>query len=257
MAGVSALRPVGVRPYLRQDAADELRRFVLETGLQPGEKLPSERELGARLGLSRASVREALRFLEHEGLVEVRQGRQAVVRPFDLAPMLGPVVQRLAAERGVLRDLLDVRTPLELLAARAAARQRTDADLRELQACLARTRAALDGGEDPLDEDVLFHDLLYRASRNTVLLAFSRTVHDLLRSVREAARQVGDGRDRSIGQHIAIYEAVAAGDEELAEAAMRRHMDEVRAEQEQALRFLDQVAKRSRAENGRANASSV
>src|SRR5947209_4849872 len=65
------LRTIGARPYLRQDAAAELRRYILAAKLQPGVKLPSERELSGRLGLSRNSVREAMRFLEHEGWVEV------------------------------------------------------------------------------------------------------------------------------------------------------------------------------------------
>src|SRR5688572_3494077 len=73
------LRPVAGRAYLRQGAAAELRRYVLESKLPPGARLPSEREICARLGLSRTSVHEALRYLEQEGLLEVRQGRPAVV----------------------------------------------------------------------------------------------------------------------------------------------------------------------------------
>jgi GntR family transcriptional repressor for pyruvate dehydrogenase complex len=243
--GGGALRPLMARPYLRQDAAAALRRYVEEAGLQPGAALPSERRLCSLLGLSRPSVREALRFLEHEGLVEVRQGRPAVVRQADLAPALAPVVRRLAAQRGVLRDLHAVRAPLELVAARAAAGRRTEADLAALRECLARTRAALDRQEDTLEEDVRFHDLLYRAAGNTVLLAFSRAVHDLLRSVRETARQVGSGQERSWEQHRAIYEAVAAGDAAAAEAAMGRHMAAVQAEQAAAQRFLEDVSRRA------------
>ena len=235
-----ALRPVAGRAYLRQDAAAELRRYVLESKLPPGARLPSEREIGVSLGLSRTSVREAMRYLEQEGLLEVRQGRPAVVRAFDLAPVLAPVVQRLAAERHMLRDLLAVRVPLELLAARLAASHRREENLTAMRACLARACGRLDAGQDALEEDVLFHDLLYQAAGNGVLLAFSRTVKDLLRAVREAAREVDATLERSFTQHCTIYEAVAAGDAAAATTAMARHMDTVAAEQRAALGYLDQ-----------------
>ncbi len=253
-AALPALRRVPGRPYLRQDAADELRRYVLAAGLRPGDRLPSERELGQRLGLSRTSVREAMRFLEHEGLVEVRQGRPAVVRPFDLAAALQPVLVRLTAERHLLRDLLAVRAPLEVLAAREAAGRRRAADLAELRRCLEAMRAHLDGGEDTLEEDVLFHRILYRAAGNAVLLAFSRAVQDLLTSVREAARQVAAPLERSWRQHTAIYDAVAAGDAATAGAAMERHMEGVAQEQTAALRLLERVASGSSGAAGAAGA---
>lgn len=250
------LRPVAGRPYLRQDAADEIRRYVLDSKLQPGDRLPSERELCAQLGLSRTSVREALRLLEQEGLVEVRQGRPPVVRPFDLMPVIQPVVYRLASERHLLRDLLEVRAPLEVLAARAAATQRSENDLAEMREILERMRSELDQGMDPVEEDVLFHDVLYRAAQNTVLLAFSRAVKDLLRAVREAARHAPARAgtptesqsaierlvEQSWQQHTAIYEAVAAGDAAAAGKVMQQHMDSVRRQQRAAQRFLDRVA---------------
>jgi GntR family transcriptional repressor for pyruvate dehydrogenase complex len=240
------LRPVATRQYLRQDAADELRRFIVGAELPPGTRLPSEKELGARLRLSRTSVREALRYLEHEGLVEARQGRQATVRALDVAQVVQPVVRRLAAERGVLRDLLVVRPPLEILAAREAAVHRSEADARAIRACVQRTRAALDAGEDTVEEDVLFHELLYRATQNAVLVALSLTLHDLLRLVRVAAWQgVPDHqRDhlRVWREHGAIGEAVSAGNAAAAATAMERHMETVLAQQEAALRRLDSVA---------------
>jgi GntR family transcriptional regulator, transcriptional repressor for pyruvate dehydrogenase complex len=262
--GEGALRPLATRPYLRQDAAAAIRRFVREGRLQAGDKLPSEREIGERLGLSRTSVREALRFLEHEGLLEVRQGRQSVVRPVDLAPAFEPLVERLAAERDVLQDLLEVRVPLEILAARAAAGRRSEADVQEMEACLRRTRELIDLQADTVEEDVLFHEVLYRAAQNTVLLTFSRAVRGLLRSVREAARQVGGQPEVSWQHHRAICGAVAAGDVDGAERAMQRHMGTVVGEQELALQFLADVAEgrgpggsgrgaRGRKENGTGN----
>lgn len=256
------LRPVAGRPYLRQDAADEIRRYVLDAKLQPGDRLPSERELCAQLGLSRTSVREALRLLEQEGLVEVRQGRPPVVRPFDLMPVIQPVVHRLASERHLLRDLLEVRAPLEVLAARAAAVQRSESDLAEMRTILDQMRVKLDQGVDPVEEDVLFHDVLYRAAQNTVLLAFSRAVKDLLRAVREAARHAPTRAgsptenqatidrlvEQSWQQHTAICEAVAAGDAAAAGKAMQQHMDSVRRQQRAAQRFLDRVAAGTEAE---------
>jgi GntR family transcriptional repressor for pyruvate dehydrogenase complex len=240
---VPDLRPVGSRPYLRQDAADELRRFIMDANLPPGTRLPSERELCARLSLGRNSLREGMRFLEHEGLLEIRQGRPAVVRPLDLTPMIEPVLRRLAAQRGVLRDLMEVRAPLEVLAARGAAEHRSESDLHALRLCLDSARDQLDRGGQTLDEDVLFHDLLYRASGNTVLLAFSRTVQGLLRSVREAGREVGASPERSWEDHAAIYDAVAAAAPDEAATAMEHHMNAVRTQQAAALEMLEVLAR--------------
>jgi GntR family transcriptional repressor for pyruvate dehydrogenase complex len=237
-----SVRQVTARVYLRQDAAAELRRYILAANLAPGDKLPSERELCAQLGLSRTSVREAMRFLEHEGLLEIRQGRPAVVRPLDLSPMIDTVLERLAAERNVLRDLVELRPALEIFAARAAAGKRTDADIAELERCLSRVREALEQGSDTVEDDVLFHDLLYRAAQNSVLLTFSRTVHGFLRAVREAALEVGGSARKSWEQHTAILAAVREGDADAAGAAMQRHMDVVAQEQERALSLLDEVA---------------
>jgi GntR family transcriptional repressor for pyruvate dehydrogenase complex len=224
----------------------QLRRYILESGLAPGDKLPSERVIGARLGLGRASVREAMRFLEHEGLVEVRQGRPSVVRAFEFAPVMEPLVQRLAAERGALRDLLEVRVPLEVLAARWAAARRSAEDVAALRACLDEARKALERREDTTEQDLLFHDLLYRAGRNSAVMAFMRAAKGLLRSVREAAHTVRGYRDRSWSEHHAVFEAVAAGDAAAAEAAMQAHMSTVMRQQEAALRQLDKLAKTSR-----------
>jgi DNA-binding FadR family transcriptional regulator len=74
------------------------------------------------------------------------------------------------------------------------------------------------------------------------VLAFARAVKDLLRSVREAARQLRDWTDPSFSHHVAIYDAVAASDAAAAEAAMQRHMDVVQGEQEAAVQLLDDVA---------------
>ena len=236
------IRPVASRTYLRQDAAVQLRRYILESGLAPGDKLPSERVIGARLGLGRASVREAMRFLEHEGLVEVRQGRQSVVRAFEFAPVMEPMIQRLAAERGALRDLMEARVPLEILTARSAAARRSGEDVAALRECLGEAKQALERREDTTEQDLLFHDLLYRAGGNSAVVAFMRAAKDLLRSVREAAHKVKGYRDRSWAEHRAVFEAVAAGDVAAAEATMQAHMKTVTRQQEAALRQLDRLA---------------
>ena len=239
--GDTTLRQVGARPYLRQDAAAELRRYIFSARLKPGAKVPSERELCTLLSLSRTSVREAMRFLEHEGLLEIRQGRAAVVRPMTVSPMIETVIHRLAAERDVLRDLMAVRPPLEIFAARTAAEKRSLADLLEMEHCLDRLQAAMKSGAGTLEDDVLFHDLLYRAAQNSVLLTFSRAVHGLLRSVHEAAYQLGARPNESLAQHTAIFVAVRDGDAAAAAAAMQRHMDSVAQEQDRVLRHLDEV----------------
>jgi GntR family transcriptional repressor for pyruvate dehydrogenase complex len=213
--------------YLYQELAREIERYIRDNRLQPGDTLPSERDLCTQLAASRPSLREALRMLELVGLVETRRGGRTVVGTFDLRLLTEWVGRSLPTTERTIRDLLDVREALEVRAIELAAVRISDEDLALLEENLARTKAKLDRGEEVLDEDVEFHDTALRATGNVVLERFSDVIAGLLRDFRKQVLSGARGGPGMLRQHREIYLALVDGDAERAAQAMGAHLTSV------------------------------
>ena len=202
-----------VHQPLRSLVCDELRRLVITGELAPGTRIVEDR-LAARLGVSRNPVREALQKLAGEGFVE-------------LLPRRGAVVAQITAEEA--EDLFDVRSSLEPLAARLAAR-RADADgIDRLRAVLELARTAT----DERDLDLLasynteFHSVVVQLSGNDYL---GLLVSPMARRVQWVFRTSAATRaPHSWTEHEQLLHAIAAGDEDYAEAVARAHVAAARA----------------------------
>lgn len=193
---------------LGKQVADQLRRAILTARHKPGERLIEDR-LSEQMGVSRVPIREALRVLAAEGLVDVQPRRGASVA---------------AISPAVARDLVEVRAILEGLNARLAARHREAGIVTELRAVLVEGNAAARSGN--VDELVRlngkFHDKLAQAGRNTILWDIMRTLRErtsLVFAV-NTARRAADDWD----EHSRILAAVIDGDEELAAMLATRHV---------------------------------
>ncbi|MCI0157063.1 FadR family transcriptional regulator [Leifsonia shinshuensis] len=203
---------------LSEQVADQLRRRIADGEFPVGSLIPTEAELTHELGVSRNSVREALRSLVHVGLLGARAGYGTfVLATSEVAPTLA---RRLDHERAV--DVAEVRLLLEREAARLAAIRRTPEQLQRLQGAAAERIAQL-GGPGYEDADIEFHHLLLEASGNALLAELYRGVggnEQALLATRSAAdAAVADGPSAIDDAHDAIVEAVAAGDPVAAEAA--------------------------------------
>src|SRR5882757_5730980 len=207
--------------------AEKLRELILSRALAEGTPLPTERELVAQSGLSRTSVREALRVLETEGLVATkagrnggsqvrRPGRESISRSFEL----------FVRSHGVrFEALLEAREAIEPAAAGLAAIHRTDADLAEM----TRIHQALDQVSDDVDEHVRlnlqWHRAVMRASRNELLIAFfdaiAQSVHAATESRSLNSLEV---RREVVRAHGRVLAAVAAQDADAAFRRMQRHV---------------------------------
>ncbi|AXK31898.1 FadR family transcriptional regulator [Streptomyces armeniacus] len=218
-----ALRPMG-RTRLHEQVIDRLRAYVAEGGLHAGDRLPAERELAQRLGVSRASVKQAVVVLEVQGLVEARHGGGTYLlkNSLDVEP-----VEQLAERRRRLPDVLDAREALETKLAELAAARRTDDDLAALRAALAHMeREIADGGHGP-EGDRRFHAAVTAAAHSALLAEFMRSIAEQIAESRhESLRQPGRPA-RSLAQHRAILDAIEAGRPKAAAAAMRRHVHTV------------------------------
>ncbi|NUR86854.1 MAG: FadR family transcriptional regulator [Nonomuraea sp.] len=172
------------RTSLVDAAIEELRREIT-TGVWPvGTKIPSESRLAESLGMSRLSVREAVRVLAHAGLLQTRQGDGTYVTATDESQ----VALRRRFDKAAAMDIIDVRRGLDLVAARLAAVKRSDDDLAAMRAALARRDTAARAGDlDAFaDADADFHLLVADAAHNPLLADLYSSMRDALReSVRD------------------------------------------------------------------------
>jgi GntR family transcriptional regulator, transcriptional repressor for pyruvate dehydrogenase complex len=213
------------RGRLRDRAADQLLEMVVSGGLEPGERLPPERELCERLGVSRTVVREALNLLEARGLISIEHGRGAVVSGGNTDAVRDALEVVLRVRPKVLWELLEMRAILEVGISGLAAERATEEDTDAMRVQLERMAALIDVPEGYVDADVEFHALLARAARNGVLLTMLEPIVDLLRASRRvsASRRPGSAL-RALGEHEEILRRVEAGDAGGARREMRAHL---------------------------------
>ncbi|TCK27285.1 FadR/GntR family transcriptional regulator [Pseudonocardia endophytica] len=244
-APVARLRVQRVRPAYRQ-VADDLRGQIMRGAVGAGERLPSETELGSAFGVSRSTVREALRVLASQHLIETRRGVRG--GSFVAAPDPARIVEDIGGALGVLvttphlrmEDLLEARLLLEPAAARLAA-QRADDETVEA------VRSAALAPEDPDDPSGFvphldFHTTVLMATGNTMFTMMGQPVHDVLRTRLDRDRVAREEWAAVDECHRDIAEHIAAGADTAAEEAMREHLLALRELYRRAGRFGDSEA---------------
>ena len=215
------------RTKLSLQIFDVMIAHIIDNDLQPGSALPSTAALCEQFATSRPVVREALSALEAVGLVEVRNGRNAVVKELDGHLIKLFLSRVLHNNKRPLTDMMDVRIPLEIQAARLAAERASAEDHQIIDELLLQMdESLLDTVGYPL-LDIAFHLAIARATGNGALEWFSDALrHELttvmveVRRYREVNDLVGDEQR----QHRKIAAAIRAGNVEAAEIAMREHM---------------------------------
>ena len=206
--------------------AERLKQEILSDGYRPGASLPTERELVSTTGLSRGSVREALRILEAQGLVNTRAGRYGgttVTQPTN-DQLAGHINLYIKGRSVTLSALVEVRLALEPMVAALAATRRTEADLAKLRAIAERIKWAADNDLNAfLEENVNWHEAIAAASHNDLLYAFATSVSGLMFEASQikdfASAEV---RERVHFAHSRIFEAIEAGDADLARRRVER-----------------------------------
>lgn len=208
----------------------EIMRFLEDNRLSPGERLPSERELAAVLGVSRPSVREAVRSLQAEGRLIVRHGQGVFVAE--------PSVRRSLRESMAMLDhslgeLFAMREVLEVPAAQWAARRQDRDALAAVRAAFDALDAAID--RDPLDFgelqrlDARFHLCIVEAAGNRLLAQTQGVLNELLETGMRTTLEVKGRLERSRVEHARILDALLAGDTPAAGRAARTHVRNARA----------------------------
>ena len=209
-----------------EEVARQIERMILQK-MHPGDKLPPERELAEMFGVSRSSIRDAMRSLELVGLVEPRQGAGTVVREVSSDLLVTPLSNVIAHKRALVGELLDFRKMLEPpLAARAALRASVE-EIIEMEEILRRQHEKLSRGELAIEEDSEFHYTIAMGSGNSVVLKVLDVVMDLLRETRARSLQREGRPEKSLAGHRRILAAIKRRDRAAAEAAMRQHLQDI------------------------------
>ncbi|MXQ10877.1 FCD domain-containing protein [Microvirga makkahensis] len=212
----------------RSDAvAQELMRMIHSGDLQEGDRLPAERELMQRYGVSRSAVREAIVSLANRGLVMTRLGHRPIVRKpdYEIAiDKVGNLVGHLVVDRKGVWNLFDSRIFLEAALARWAASHARRDDIEDLRAALEANRQAI-GNSSKFDEsDAAFHSILYRIPGNPIYPAVHKAYVEWLMQHWRSMKRGADIDYMNYAGHEAIFDAITARDPDGAEEALRRHL---------------------------------
>lgn len=221
------IEPLPVQGSLTDRVTSTLAQLIRKGEYPPKSRLPTESDMGARFGVSRTVIREAVSRLKSEGLVESRQGVGVFVRdsrpdmPFRIDPQL------MDSLRAVLQ-VAELRRGLESEIAALAAERRSEAQLNEIRGALKTIDVEERQGRG-VDADMAFHRAIARATDNPHYVALWDFVGQYLRRAMTVTR-ANEARDPIFtaqvrAEHVAMVEAIAARDPEAARVAARRHME--------------------------------
>ena len=215
---------------LSQGAVRQIEALILRGILRPGERLPSEREMSEKMGLSRPSLREALSDLQDRGLLISRAGSGVYVADVLGSAFSDAVVKLFASHDEAIFDYISFRRDMEGLAAERAAQFGSDTDLEIVDTILKRMEAAhrKRNPEEEASLDADFHMAIVEASHNVVMLHMMRSMYQLLREGVFYNRQIifkqRTTRDTLLDQHRAINDALQSRDPAAARKAVEAHL---------------------------------
>ncbi len=209
------------KPRLYEQLVTEILGYIESAHLGAGDLLPAERDLAERLGVSRATLAQALVALEVLGVIDVQHGTGAVLV---YRPTVASVIRGLREHRSRLPEIVEARSTLEIKLASLAAERRTDADLVAIDSALHTMRLEIETGANGAHGDELFHQAVTAAAHSPVLGQLMAFIADMIRETRlESLGQPGRPH-QSLASHRVIADAIRASDPHTAEAAMLAHI---------------------------------
>jgi GntR family transcriptional repressor for pyruvate dehydrogenase complex len=199
----------------------QIQEWITENGLQVGDRLPPERELASRLGVSRATISQALVAMEVVGMVSVRHGDGVVlIEPAGSTK----VVSALRRHAQQLPEIIEAREALETKLAALAAERRTESDLAAIEEALQVMERDIAAGGRGVEGDELFHAAVTAAGHSALLARLMAEISELIRETRIESLSQPDRPLNSLRGHRRIAEAIRARDGEAAAVAMQDHI---------------------------------
>lgn len=216
---------------ISQEVANQILDVISRRELQPGDRLPGERRLVSELGVSRTSVREALRALEAIGAIEVKAGVGAFVK--DPIPEIvdGVLAAPILMDRDTLFELYGLRAIIEVGAVALAAAEASDDDLLEIRRHVEEMERAFERNDldGMVEADIALHNAILAATGNDILVQLMENIADLLIDMRRVSLSIKSGVTGTIAGHRAILHALESRDSGAAKQAMENHLTTVRS----------------------------
>jgi GntR family transcriptional repressor for pyruvate dehydrogenase complex len=222
------------RPKLSDVVSKTLANYILESNLKPGDRLPSESELTAKLGIGRTSVREGIRQLEAVELLTCRQGYGVVLNKVTLS-MLLPVNQRvpladfMTLSKKEIVDLMELRLLIELDACRLAAGNIQAEDLKKLHALIEEMDKNIRDPKAFIIPDMNFHKQIAVASGNVIYPRIFDIISELFRKQQAVVASLPGAKDRASRYHREILNCLEIGDHQRAASVLRDHLENTMA----------------------------
>ena len=206
----------------------QIRSLITTGQLNSGDKLPPERKLAEKLGVSRTHVRDAIRKLEFYGILKTQPQSGTVVSGMGITALEGLITDVLKLEKTDFRSLIETRVILEANGAKLAAERRTPEDLIEIEKALIAYEGKVKLNQSAVEEDLMFHLKIAEASKNAVLKSLMLIITpDIVNSFIQY-KVCDDAIDtKVIIEHQAIFQHIIDGNGEAASEAMKKHLRDV------------------------------
>lgn len=220
----------------------DLERLILDGSLTPGERLPAERDLAEHLGVSRVSVRQALRELETRGLIDRKPGRGTIVLSAEEHKAVTGGFNKKPAEQSELGDIMELRAIIEPPIAKITAARASARDLIQLEELVLAMEQDVTK-ERYAELDRAFHQAIAQYTHNPLLAFLNERIATEIAPSRANRYQTKARRSASSAAHRRIYEAIAAGDGDRAEVEAREHVISISQQ-------IEETASKAALENG-------
>lgn len=222
----SAVQPA----HISDQIVEQLQTIILNGELRPGDKLPGERELAARMNVSRTAVREAVKTLRERGMVKILSGRGTFVADYqeNSVESLHNTLAILTRDPSGSSDLVEIRAILEPAITAIACENLSDDDLIQLEAIVAEMDAAISDPERFVSADLEFHNFLAQATRNELIPTLLNPIIILLRDQRKEIFKTNKGPQNGQYHHKKILAALKRRDAQAAREAMAAHIEQVK-----------------------------
>ena len=213
---------------LQKEIISKIGNLINFKNLEPGDKLPSERMLSDKFGVSRSNVREAIQKLEFYGLLKSIPQSGTFVANIGVIAMNGMIEDILRLDEPDFKSLVETRILLELKTARLAALRRTEQDLINMEDTLNAFKDKVLNDKDAVQEDLLFHLAIAKASRNSTMNTFMLIITpEIITNFRKNHVCDANMSKRGINDHQAIFDAIKEQNPQLAKQKMKEHFKEL------------------------------
>lgn len=211
------------KKVLSEQVANDLRQMILNKDLKPGDKLPNELVLTEQLNVSRSTVREAIKTLRSENILEVRRGLGTFV---SATPGLkdDPFGVDFMDQGPMLKHFYEVRLVVEPQMAEMAALRATDQELAEIRKAYEEVKEAIEAGRDHTEADIHFHNIIAASTHNPIIQRILPVINEGIKSGYEETKDVQDSKTNVIEQHRKIMHALTRREAENAKIAMEKHI---------------------------------